>query len=66
MLFFINAPLIYLSTSSANKQIGGIAEYDSEREDWSSYVERIELLLIAYDITGESSKKAMLVSCCEI
>ena len=37
---------------SSDKQFRGIAEYDSEREDWSSYGERIELFFIANDVAN--------------
>ena len=54
-----------MATSSTNKQFGGIAEYDSEREDRSIYVERIELFLIANNII-DKAKKALLLNCCGI
>ena len=43
--------------SSTNKYFGSTAEYDSEREGWSSYFEKIELFLIANDITDKAKKK---------
>ena len=65
MLLFINSPLVHLmATGSTDKNFAGIAEYDSEREDWSSYVKRIELFFIANDVTDKVKKKAMLLSCC--
>ena len=39
--------------------------YEVEKEDWWSYVERIELL-IAKDINNEPKEKAMLLRCCGI
>ena len=51
---------------NTEKPFGGIAKYDSEREDWSSYLERIDLFFTANDVTGEAKKKSMLLNCCEI
>ena len=51
-----------MATKRTNKHLRGIAEYDSDREDWSSYVEKIELFFIANDITDKIKKKPMLLN----
>ena len=55
-----------MATRNTDKHVRGIAEYDSKREDWSSYVEKIELFFIANDRTAKAKKKPMLLSCCRI
>ena len=39
--------------------------YEADKEDWCSYVERIELQIVK-DINNEPKKKAMLLRCCRI
>ena len=39
--------------------------YEADKEDWCSYVERIELQIVKA-INNEPKKKAMLLRCCHI
>ena len=41
-----------------------IGEFDSTQEDWRTYVERVNLYLIANDVTKAAKKKAILLSVC--
>ena len=43
---------------------GVIGEFDSTQEDWRTYVERVNLYLIANDVTEAAKKKAILLSVC--
>ena len=42
--------------------LGKLTEYDPEREEWGSYVERLEFFFTANDITDAEEKKAILLS----
>lgn len=52
--------------TSTNQNFGIVNEYDAEKEDWSSYIERIELFYVANDIEDEVKKRAILLSSCGI
>ena len=41
---------------------GQIGEFNSQREDWMSYSERLEEYFIANDIKSAEKKKAILLS----
>ena len=43
---------------------GAISEFDHEAEDWKTYVERVNLYLMANDITYRNKKRAVLLSVC--
>ena len=43
-------------------QYGKVDEYEREREDWVSYIERIMLFFEANEIEEDSKKKAILLS----
>ena len=42
----------------------GIGEFDSTREDWTSYTERLAQYFVANDITDARKKRAILLSAC--
>ena len=39
-------------------------EFDPDREEWSSYAERIEFYLVAQGITDADKQRAVLLSAC--
>ena len=43
---------------------GTVGEFDSGRETWVSYSERLEQYFIANDVAGEEKKRAILLSVC--
>ena len=43
---------------------GKLTEFDKSTEDWSSYVERLQLFFEANEITNEGKQKAILLSSC--
>ena len=43
---------------------GTIAEFDPAEEDWSTYVERVDLYFAANDITDAAKRRAVLLSAC--
>ena len=43
---------------------GMISEFDHEVEDWTTYVERVNLYLTANDITDPGKKRVVLLSVC--
>ena len=43
---------------------GKLSEFDKDKEDWTSYVERLELFFEANDIEQEEKQKAILLSSC--
>ena len=43
---------------------GSIGEYRSEREEWDSYVKRLDQYFVANDVTNAAKKKALLLSLC--
>ena len=43
---------------------GTVGEFDSGRETWVSYSERLEQFFIANDVAGEEKKRAILLSVC--
>ena len=45
---------------------GKLSEYDNNKEDWQSYVERLELFFTANEITDEEKRKAILLTSCRI
>ena len=42
----------------------GIGKFDSTREDWTSYTERLAQYFVANDITDAGKKRAILLSAC--
>ena len=42
----------------------GIGEFDSTREDWTSYTERLAQYFVANDIADAGKKRAILLSAC--
>ena len=48
----------------ATKNAHGIGEFDSTREDWTSYTERLAQYFVANDITDAGKKRAILLSAC--
>lgn len=65
MLLYLN-PLSFISLVTSSERFGGISKYNSKRENWSNYFERIELFFTANDITDETRMKEMLHNCCGI
>ena len=45
---------------------GKLSEYNSSKEDWQSYIERLELYFTANDIDDEVKRKAILLTSCGI
>ena len=43
---------------------GQLSEFDKEKEDWSSYVEQLELFFEANSIEDVNERKAILLSSC--
>ena len=43
---------------------GKLSEFDKDKEDWTSYVERLELFFEANEIEQEEKQKAILLSSC--
>ena len=43
---------------------GSVGEFDSSKETWPSYTERLEQYFIANDLTDEGKKKAVFLSNC--
>ena len=43
---------------------GKLSEFDKDKEDWTRYVERLELFFEANDIEQEEKQKAILLSSC--
>jgi len=43
---------------------GTIGEFDSTKEDWESYVERVKLYFVANDIEDVVKKRAVLLTVC--
>ena len=39
-----------------------LSEYDSSKEDWQSYIERLELYFTANDIDDDEKRKAILLT----
>ena len=52
------------SSSSAMATHGSLSEFDSTKDDWTSYVERVDFYFIANDVTSEAKKRAILLSAC--
>ena len=46
----------------ATSNYGKLSEYDSSKEDWQSYIERLELYFTANDIDDEEKRKAILLT----
>ena len=53
-----------LSSEEAMACHGTVGEFVSEREDWSSYIERLENYFVANDVVTGEKKRAMLLSVC--
>ena len=43
---------------------GSIVQFDQDKEEWTSYVERLNYYLIANEITDDAKKCAILMSGC--
>lgn len=43
---------------------GRLSEFDSAREEWKSYVERLELYFTANDVQDETKQRAILLTAC--
>ena len=43
---------------------GSLSEFDSTKDDWTSYVERMDFYFIANDVTSDAKKRAILLSAC--
>ena len=41
----------------ATSNYGKLSEYDSSKEDWQSYIERLELYFTANDIYDDEKRK---------
>ena len=50
----------------ATGNYGKLSEYDSGKEDWQSYIERLELYFTASGIDDEEKRKAILLTSCGI
>ncbi len=44
---------------------GPVEEYDSEREQWTSYTERLEFYFAANDVSSPEKQRAILLSACQ-
>ena len=45
---------------------GSVVQFDPEKEEWTSYVERLNYYLIANEVTEDAKKCAILMSCCGV
>ena len=45
---------------------GSIGEFDSDRETWKSYTERLTQYFIANDVESADKKRAILLSVCAL
>ena len=43
---------------------GSVAEFDSGKEEWDSYMERLEHYFVANSVSEPAKKRAVLLSCC--
>ena len=43
---------------------GSLSEFCLEKDNWTSYIERLHHHFIAYDVVGEEKKRAILLSAC--
>ena len=43
---------------------GSISEFRLEKENWTSYIERLHHYFIANDVVAEEKKRAILLSAC--
>ncbi|MCG8621565.1 MAG: hypothetical protein MJE68_06135 [Proteobacteria bacterium] len=43
---------------------GSVSAYDRSKEDWTSYIERLNFYFAANDVTAETKKRAILLSVC--
>lgn len=43
---------------------GSLSEFDSSKDDWTSYVERVDFYFVANDVTSDAKKRAILLSAC--
>ena len=50
----------------ATGNYGKLSEYGSSKENWQSYIERLELYFTANDIDDEEKRKDMLLTSCSI
>ena len=46
----------------AASNCGKLCDYDSNKEDWQSYVERLELFFTAYDVADVQKKRTILLT----
>ena len=63
-LFNLNPAFVKHQMVTSN--YGKLSEYDSSKEDWQSYIERLELYFTANDIDDEEKRKAILLTSCGI
>ena len=50
--------------SSVMATHGSLSEFDSTKDDWTSYIERMDFYFIANDVTSDAKKRAILLSAC--
>ena len=50
----------------ATSNFGTLCAYDSNKEDWQSYVERLELFFTTNDVNDAEKKRAILLTSCGI
>ena len=43
---------------------GSVSQFDSKKEEWTSYVERMRHYFIANDVVDAAKKKSILISSC--
>ena len=63
-LFNLNPAFVKQQMVTSNYR--KLSEYDSSKEDWQSYIEKLELYFIANDIDDEEKRKAILLTSCGI
>ena len=60
----LNSPTQHLATRITMATHGFVVQFDPEKEEWTSYVERLNYYLIANEVTEDAKKCAILMSCC--
>ena len=61
---FLDNPSLVRKITIATNNFGKLGEFNSNIEDWQSYVERVEPYFIASGIDDETKKTAILLSSC--
>ena len=51
-------------TTSVMATHGSVSAFDCSKEDWTSYIERLNFYFVANDVTTEVKKRAILLSMC--